>query len=77
MFVVSKQCHQEICLFNMLVVNALRDLTVTVYNVVIILCGCCVLVLSMHMFTRDHGYVHKINNNMYALILILILLICS
>ena len=41
---------------NMLVFNALGDLTGSLYNVIR---GCCVLVLCMNMFTRDHAYDHK------------------
>ena len=41
---------------NMLVFNALRDLTATLYNATRRL---CVLVLCMEMFTRDHAYDHN------------------
>ena len=41
---------------NMLVFNALRDSTATLYNAKR---GCCVFILCMEMFTRDHPYDHK------------------
>ena len=46
---------------NMLVFNALRYLTATLYNVIR---GCCALVLCMKIFTRDHACDHRdIYNN--------------
>ena len=37
---------------KMLVFNAIRDVTATLYNVI---CGCCVLVTFMEMFARDNA----------------------